>query len=148
MVSFQLAWDISLQNVSDLTVLLFVCLSLPKLDGERELKQTLRERENQLSNLVEKLTGYESEFQKSITYYEELMRLSTELEALEDSGDGPMALALKSGTNNSQPHADVDNQMPGNFSDRSSEQHPVNNIDQLSVSIMSWAALLAAYILS
>ncbi|KAF9310059.1 hypothetical protein BG003_008973 [Podila horticola] len=119
-----------------------------KCDGERELKQTLRERENQLSNLVEKLTGYESEFQKSITYYEELMRLSTELEALEDSGDGPMALALKSGTNNSQPHADVDNQMPGNFSDRSSEQHPVNNIDQLSVSIMSWAALLAAYILS
>ncbi|KAF9328339.1 hypothetical protein BG006_008458 [Podila minutissima] len=134
-----------------------------KCDGERELKQTLRERENQLSNLVEKLTGYESEFQKSITYYDELMRLSFELEALEgrDDGpkalamealegrdDGPKALALEGGTCDSQPHASMDSRMPGNFPDRSLEQHPVNNIDQLSVSILSWAALLATYILS
>lgn len=122
--------------------------SFPKLDGERELKQTLRERENQLSSLVEKLTGYESEFQKSITYYEELMRLSSELEALEGRDDGPKALALEGGTCDSQPHASMDSRMPGNFPDRSSEQHPVNNIDQLSVSILSWAALLATYILS
>ncbi|KAG0350623.1 hypothetical protein BG005_009837 [Podila minutissima] len=119
-----------------------------KCDGERELKQTLRERENQLSSLVEKLTGYESEFQKSITYYEELMRLSSELEALEGRDDGPKALALEGGTCDSQPHASMDSRMPGNFPDRSSEQHPVNNIDQLSVSILSWAALLATYILS
>ncbi|KAG0024310.1 hypothetical protein BGZ81_007752 [Podila clonocystis] len=119
-----------------------------KCDGERELKQTLRERESQLSSLVEKLTGYESEFQKSITYYEELMRLSSELDALEGRGDGPIALALENGTSDSQPHANVDKQMPGHFPDRSLEQHPVTNIDQLSVSILSWAALLATYILS
>ncbi|KAG0084162.1 hypothetical protein BGZ92_010145 [Podila epicladia] len=119
-----------------------------KCDGERELKQTLRERENQLSSLVEKLTGYESEFQKSITYYEELMRLSSELEALEGKDEGLMALGLKSGTCDSQPHLNMGSRMPGNFHDRSSEQHPVANIDQLSVSILSWAALLAAYILS
>lgn len=117
------------------------------LDGERELKQTLRERENQLSSLVEKLTGYESEFQKSITYYEELMRLSSELEALEGRGDGPKAPALENSTSE-QPYADTDNQMPGHFPELSSEHHTVANIEQLSVSILSWAALLATYILS
>ncbi|KAF9378852.1 hypothetical protein CPC16_011084, partial [Podila verticillata] len=118
-----------------------------KCDGERELKQTLRERENQLSSLVEKLTGYESEFQKSISYYEELMRLSSELEALEGRGDSPMALALESGSSE-QPYANTHNHMPGYFPERSSEHHTFANIDQLSVSILSWATLLATYILS
>ncbi|KAF9371950.1 hypothetical protein CPB97_001585, partial [Podila verticillata] len=40
-----------------------------KCDGERALKQTLRERETQLSGLVSKLSSYESDFQKSIADY-------------------------------------------------------------------------------
>ncbi|KAF9147328.1 hypothetical protein BG015_011052 [Linnemannia schmuckeri] len=54
-----------------------------KCDGERELKQILRERETQLSGLVEKLTGYENEFKKSMSNCEQLARLTSELEALD-----------------------------------------------------------------
>ncbi|KAG0307781.1 hypothetical protein BGZ98_009786 [Dissophora globulifera] len=176
-----------------------------KCDGERVLKQTLRERETQLSSLVEKLTGYESEFQKSISNFEELMRLSSELEILEGSDNpGNKALIdntiassesltsprtrarklqdtakdpLPSSNSNSNNSSNLNrisdsgmipqkSAMPGMFPSpqlqwrRESVQNGLNTsavdvepttaltVDQLSVSILSWAALLATYMLS
>ena len=133
------------------------------LDGERALKQTLWERENQLSSLVDKLSGYESEFKKSISNYEELMRLSSELEALESkrklidskssSSQGSTSMAVDSSS--SAPHPSLahitgtDRSMPGLFpDDQHTRQATAVNADQLTVSILSWAALLATYILS
>ncbi|KAG0260762.1 hypothetical protein DFQ27_003333 [Actinomortierella ambigua] len=69
-----------------------------KLDGERVLKQTLQEREAQLIVLVDKLSGYEREFRKSISNYEELMRLSRELQVLEGKHPEHVVRALESAT--------------------------------------------------
>ncbi|KAF8933718.1 hypothetical protein BGZ47_010751 [Haplosporangium gracile] len=145
-----------------------------KCDGERELKQTLRERETQLSGLVEKLTGYENEFKKSMSNYEQLARLTSELEALDSKrklteGDkstvttasmstststlaqsssssstplSPMATTADISPVNKQPG------MPGLFPDANSQRQTAPSIDHLTVSILSWAALLATYILS
>ncbi|KAF9969064.1 hypothetical protein BGZ73_008748 [Actinomortierella ambigua] len=187
-----------------------------KLDGERVLKQTLQEREAQLVVLVDKLSGYEREFHRSISNYEELMRLSHELQVLEGkhpehvlralesavsvasssssimsrtppplSGTPDTAMSEASSTSPttstsysewSTPGAglrmrllalsptDVDSMqtmedanvatgdhMPGTFpaSRRNSiapQQPPP--VDHLSVSILSWAALLATYMMS
>ncbi|GJJ70906.1 hypothetical protein EMPS_03256 [Entomortierella parvispora] len=129
-----------------------------KCDGERALKQTLRERETQLSSLVDKLSGYESEFRKSISNYEEWMRLSTELQGLEGaSGQAfPRRRLSIEGGSTSDSHDTSKNEldlvgMPGTFPGGSREKEPIGenaSIDQLSVSILSWAALLATYMLS
>ncbi|KAF9952694.1 hypothetical protein BGZ72_006005 [Mortierella alpina] len=133
-----------------------------KCDGERALKQTLWERENQLSSLVDKLSGYESEFKKSISNYEELMRLSSELEALESkrklidsSSSSQGSTSMTVDHSSSAPHPSLahisgtDRSMPGLFpDDEHTRQATAVNADQLTVSILSWAALLATYILS
>ncbi|KAG0228669.1 hypothetical protein BGW42_002047 [Actinomortierella wolfii] len=69
-----------------------------KLDGERLLKQTLQEREEQLTSLMEKLSGYEREFHRSMSNYEELKRLSHELQVLEDKHPEHVIRALESAT--------------------------------------------------
>ena len=145
-----------------------------KIDGERELKQTLRERENQLSSLVEKLSGYENEFKKSMSNYEQLARLTSELEALDGKrklteGDrsavttaslttsaSTFTLAQSSSptlppTTVTTAHIDPVNKqsrMPGLFPDANSQRQPAPSTDHLTVSILSWAALLVTYILS
>ncbi|KAI1313864.1 hypothetical protein EDD11_002435 [Mortierella claussenii] len=140
-----------------------------KCDGERVLKQTLREREGQLSSLVEKLSGYESEFQKSILNYEELMRLSAELELLEGSSSNTtssvnsgriISRTASSAYLGQQPANEGDSLrravieagdgMPGTFPTTSKSSTLTGDIavDQLTVSILSWAALLATYMLS
>ncbi|OAQ26504.1 hypothetical protein K457DRAFT_22166 [Linnemannia elongata AG-77] len=143
-----------------------------KCDGERELKQTLREREIQLSSLVEKLSGYENEFKKSMSNYEQLARLTSELEALDGKrklaeGDrstvttasmstSTSTLAQSSSSTQSSTTATnahiypVSKQsgMPGHFPDTNSQRQPAPSTDHLTVSILSWAALLATYILS
>lgn len=131
------------------------------LDGERALKQTLRERENQLSSLVDRLSGYENEFKKSISNYEELMRLSLELEALESkrklidssSSKRSTSMTVDGSSSNPQPSltpiSGTNRSMPGLFpDDEHTRQVAAVNADQLTVSILSWAALLATYILS
>ncbi|KAF9182508.1 hypothetical protein BGZ51_004696 [Haplosporangium sp. Z 767] len=142
-----------------------------KCDGERTLKQTLRERESQLSSLVEKLSGYENEFRQSETNYEELMRLSLELEALEGKkkliGDGAStsisaspssSLSNRTSSTPSKvtsfdtiPANDTDQihtHMPGLFPEMDIRPSAPANVDHLAVSILSWAALLATFILS
>ncbi|KAG0273253.1 hypothetical protein BGZ95_010930 [Linnemannia exigua] len=143
-----------------------------KCDGERALKQTLQERENQLSSLVEKLSGYENEFKKSLSNYEQLSRLKSELEALEGKwrlteGDrGKVATASMSTSTStlaqslsstpatpSVTFASINpaikqSGMPGIFPDAQSQRQPIPSTDHLTVSILSWAALLATYILS
>ncbi|KAG0258775.1 hypothetical protein BG011_003073 [Mortierella polycephala] len=142
-----------------------------KCDGERTLKQTLRERESQLSSLVGKLSGYENEFQQSMTNYEELMRLSLELVALEDKkkligDDASTSISASSSSSlsnraSSAPakaasfdtipanNADqIHTQMPGLFPEMGASPPVPANVDHLAVSILSWAALLATYILS
>ncbi|KAF9999953.1 hypothetical protein BGZ79_006457 [Entomortierella chlamydospora] len=127
-----------------------------KCEGERVLKQTLREREGQLSSLVEKLTGCESEFQKSLSNYEELVRLSAELELIEGSTNKssvPKQLAL----NDSLTREGISD-MPGTFPGQQWHCESKSEIalvpatdtttDQLTVSILSWATLLATYMLS
>ncbi|KAF9111389.1 hypothetical protein BGX27_005000 [Mortierella sp. AM989] len=127
-----------------------------KCDGEQVLKQTLRERETQLSSLVEKLTGYESEFQKSISNYEGLMRLSAGLEMVEGNNDKP-SLSKQLTLDSSLRRKSVSD-MPGTFPghqwhcQNNSETALVDGIntttDQLTVSILSWATLLATFMLS
>ncbi|KAF9586348.1 hypothetical protein BGW38_006550 [Lunasporangiospora selenospora] len=142
-----------------------------KCVGERVLKQTLREREDQLSSLVEKLAGNEGEFRKSILNYEEFLRLSSEIEELESKeirDSKPSAVpgndslhSQKSTTSvtatkgvgasesDSVVHSSVDEQMPGGFPERHGSKSPLlQNVDHLTVSILSWAALLATYMLS
>lgn len=143
-----------------------------KIDGERELKQTLREREIQLSSLVEKLSGYENEFKKSMSNYEQLARLTSELEALDGKrklaeGDKSTVTTASMSTSTStlaqlssstQPSTTATNAhiypvnkqsgMPGHFPDANSQRQPALSTDHLTVSILSWAALLATYILS
>ncbi|KAK3831376.1 MAG: hypothetical protein JOS17DRAFT_745137 [Linnemannia elongata] len=143
-----------------------------KCDGERELKQTLRERENQLSSLVEKLSGYENEFKMSMSNYEQLARLTSELQALDGKrklaeGDKSTVTTTSMSTSTSTlaqsssptlppttattAHIDPVNKqpgMPGLFPDANSQRQPAPSIDHLTVSILSWAALLVTYILS
>ncbi|KAF9144092.1 hypothetical protein BGX30_013889 [Mortierella sp. GBA39] len=145
-----------------------------KCDGERELKQTLRERENQLSILVEKLSGYENEFKMSMSNYEQLSRLTSELEALDGKrklveGDRGTVTTVSMSTSTSTlaqssspalpplpttattAHIDLINKqsgMPGLFPDANSQRQPAPSTDHLTVSILSWAALLVTYILS
>jgi len=151
------------------------------IDGERTLKQTLQEREAQLSALAVKLSGYENEFQKSISNYEQLIRLSTELEVLEgkkrrgssntdsattdSSSRGTFRNRLSSiaekdvqatatirndrGENRSDVVAyQLQGHMPGVFPGGEQRLVLAPNVDKLTVSIMSWAALLATYMLS
>ncbi|KAG0283232.1 hypothetical protein BGZ96_012393 [Linnemannia gamsii] len=142
-----------------------------KCDGERELKQTLRERESQMSNLVEKLSGYENEFKKSMSNYEQLARLTSELEALDgkrklSEGDrstvntasmststSTLAQSIPSSPSTPATTANIDPVykqpgMPGLFPDPHTQRQPAPSTDHLTVSILSWAALLATYILS
>ncbi|KAF9365827.1 hypothetical protein BGX34_008038 [Mortierella sp. NVP85] len=153
-----------------------------KCEGERELKKTLREREAQLSSLVGKLTGYESEVQKSIANYEEFLQLSAEMldgadnsnmdnrsDAVNDKvSSRPLSpLPLK---RRSSPQQDASvhpgigvmaekGEIPGTFPGlrwrRNSIRGEVTTVDaatltvdQLSVAILSWLALLTTYMLS
>ncbi|KAF9432977.1 hypothetical protein BGZ76_010040 [Entomortierella beljakovae] len=114
-----------------------------KCDDERVLKQNLKERDAQLSSLVEKLTGYENQFQKSVSNYEELLRLSAELNTVDQSVQG-----------NTSSYKDAI-EMPGNFPGLTQERE-INSVGfdknvtpgQLIVPILSWATLLVTYILS
>ncbi|KAG0352406.1 hypothetical protein BC939DRAFT_313177 [Gamsiella multidivaricata] len=142
-----------------------------KCDGERALKKTLQEREAQLSSLVEKLSGYEGEFQKSIANYEELMRLSAELELLQGPStteDQQEARDFASSSSKGRVVSNDKSNMPGTFPGQLWGRSSVTEdssaitttttttttttdtltVDQLSVSILSWAALLATYMLS
>jgi len=151
------------------------------IDGERALKQTLRERETQLAALVDKLSGYENEVEKSLSNYEQLVRISTKLEAMEGKkrensvlGGSNDNVTLRSRTKasavkenvlatdtlqdvgTSEPSRDRftgisysrDGHTPGMFPDDANRLVVASNVDQLTVSIMSWAALLATYMLS
>lgn len=148
------------------------CMGHMKIDGERELKQTLQERENQLSSLVEKLSGYENEFKKSMSNYEQLARLTSELEALDGKRTlaevdrstmttASMSTSTSTLAQSSLPtpppttattaHINLVNKqssMPGLFPDANSQRQPAPSTDHLTVSILSWAALLATFILS
>ncbi|KAF9124468.1 hypothetical protein BG015_005074 [Linnemannia schmuckeri] len=148
-----------------------------KCDGERVLKETLRDRETQLTTLVDKLSGCESEFRKSISNYDEMMRLSAEIDVLKSQQASRFTTpkvsllapessqdAFSSATTSSAAAAATatvdDNEMPGSFpeqnrgqSRRRSNTLPSNmasptTVEQVSVSILSWATLLATYMLS
>ncbi|KAF9124186.1 hypothetical protein BGW39_008394 [Mortierella sp. 14UC] len=144
-----------------------------KCDGERALKQTLLERESQLSNLVKKLSGYEDEFKKSVSNYEQLARLTSELQALDGKrklaeGDKSKVATASMSTSTSTLAQSLPSMpatpsiasaismdpvvkrfgMPGLFPDTQSPRQPVPSTDHLTVSILSWAALLVTYILS
>ncbi|KAF9311125.1 hypothetical protein BGZ91_006897 [Linnemannia elongata] len=147
-----------------------------KCDGERVLKETLRDRETQLTTLVDKLSGCESEFRKSISNYDEMMRLSAKIEVLESQQASrstiskvsmlalePSQDTLSSTTAAALPSATAtvdDGEMPGSFPEvtrgqtrRRSNTLPSNMaspaaVEQVSVSILSWATLLATYMLS
>jgi hypothetical protein len=146
------------------------------LDGERVLKETLRDRETQLTTLVDKLSGCESEFRKSISNYDEMMRLSAKIEVLESQRHASESttpkvslLALESSQDTISVSAATpatttatidDGEMPGSFPEvnrgqtrRRSNTLPSNMaspaaVEQVSVSILSWATLLATYMLS
>lgn len=142
-----------------------------KIDGERELKQTLRERESQLSGLVEKLSGYENEFKKSMSNYEQLARLTSELEALDGkrklsegerntantvtmaTSTSTLTQSMPSSPSTTAITANIDlvykqPGMPGLFPDPHTQRQPAPSTDHLTVSILSWAALLVTFILS
>ncbi|KAG0316223.1 hypothetical protein BGZ97_007221 [Linnemannia gamsii] len=147
-----------------------------KCDGERVLKETLRDRETQLTTLVDKLSGCESEFRKSISNYDEMMRLSAKIEVLESQRHASESttpkvslLALESSQDTISVSAATpatttatidDGEMPGSFPEvnrgqtrRRSNTLPSNMaspaaVEQVSVSILSWATLLATYMLS
>lgn len=146
------------------------------IDGERVLKDTLRDRETQLTTLVDKLSGCESEFRKAISNYDEMMRLSAKIEVLEsqqvNQSTPPkvslLALESSQDTLSSTTAASLssatatvdDSEMPGSFPEvnrgqtrRRSNTLPSNMaspaaVEQVSVSILSWATLLATYMLS
>ncbi|KAG0097312.1 hypothetical protein BGZ93_003020 [Podila epicladia] len=110
-----------------------------KCDGERALKQTLRERETQLSGLVSKLSSYESDFQQSIADY------TTQIDTLiAKNNNSSSRKAIDENKDKSKKESE-DMHMPGTFP--SMTEHTDSN-DQFSVSILSWAALLATYMLS
>ncbi|KAI1320188.1 hypothetical protein EDD11_001792 [Mortierella claussenii] len=116
-----------------------------KCEEERALKQTIRERETQLSGLMEKLTGCGSEFRNSISNYEELLRHSSKLEAFENR----RGLTKKVHTSGSTlPLGPEDERMPGIFPEDHGLPHVAVQAGRLSVSILSCAALLATYMLS
>lgn len=119
--------------------LIALCL-LFYLDGERALKQTLRERETQLSGLVSKLSSYESDFQRSIADY------TTQIDTLlaKNNNNSGSSKAVDENEDKSKKESE-DMHMPGTFP--STTEHTDSN-DQFSVSILSWAALLATYMLS
>ncbi|KAK3825689.1 MAG: hypothetical protein J3Q66DRAFT_328352 [Benniella sp.] len=153
-----------------------------KCEGERELKKTLREREAQLSSLAGKLTGYESEVQKSIANYEEFLQLSAEmLDGADNSnmdnrsdtvnakvGGRPRSPLPLNRQSSPQQDASVHpgigvmaekGEIPGTFPGlrwrRNSIRGEVTTVDaatltvdQLSVAILSWLALLTTYMLS
>ncbi|KAF9923421.1 hypothetical protein FBU30_006533 [Linnemannia zychae] len=142
-----------------------------KCDGERILKQTLREREGQLSKLMEKLSGYENEFKKTMSNYEQLARLTSELEALDDkrkkaesnnkSAVNTVSMSTSTSTlvqSSTSPLSTVtattmdpvikQSEMPGLFPNIPPPLQPTASIDHLTVSILSWAILLVTYILS
>ncbi|KAF9101279.1 hypothetical protein BGX29_005824 [Mortierella sp. GBA35] len=148
-----------------------------KCDGERALKETLRDRETQLGTLVDKLSGCESEFRKSISNYDEMMRLSDKVKVLESTQinqtnntktpllalESPQAVSSTGSPSTSTlTTSDNDNssEMPGSFPEvvkgqtrRRSNTLPSSmastaTVEQVSVSILSWATLLATYMLS
>ncbi|KAF9540222.1 hypothetical protein EC957_004467 [Mortierella hygrophila] len=124
----------------------------------------------------EKLSGYENEFKKSMSNYEQLARLTSELAALDGKrklaeGDkstvttASMSTSTSTLAQSSSPappppplpttattaHIDLISKqsgMPGLFPDANSQRQPAPSIDHLTVSILSWAALLVTYILS
>lgn len=156
--------------------------SFDMIDGERSLKQTLQERDTQLSALAAKLSGYEVEFQKSISNYEQLVRLSTELEVLEGKKRRGSITVDSTTTNGSNSHGTIRNRlssiaekdvqataslrndggehrsdviahqlqghMPGVYPGGEQRLVLAPNVDKLTVSIMSWVALLVTYMLS
>ncbi|KAF9318167.1 hypothetical protein BG003_011727 [Podila horticola] len=109
-----------------------------KCDGERALKQTLRERETQLSGLVSKLSSYESDFQKSIANY------TTQIDTLFTKNNKTSDRAAD-GSEDKNKDESEDMHMPGTFP---SATELTDSNEQFSVSILSWAALLATYMLS
>ncbi|KAG0067074.1 hypothetical protein BGZ92_005190, partial [Podila epicladia] len=101
--------------------------------------QTLRERETQLSGLVSKLSSYESDFQQSIADY------TTQIDTLiAKNNNSSSRKAIDENKDKSKKESE-DMHMPGTFP--SMTEHTDSN-DQFSVSILSWAALLATYMLS
>ncbi|KAF9903393.1 hypothetical protein EC991_003848 [Linnemannia zychae] len=142
-----------------------------KCDGERVLKETLRDRETQLTTLVDKLSGCESEFRKSISNYDEMMRLSAKIEVLESQQkaspkvsqlalEPSQDISISAATPTTADNNNDNNEMPGSFPEmhksqtrRRSNTLPSNmaspaTVEQVSVSILSWATLLATYMLS
>ena len=128
---------ITVFNLIALVFFLWPLLSLK--DGERALKQTLRERETQLSGLVSKLSSYESDFQKSIANY--TCQIDT---LLTKNNNGKKANDEKDNKESAGISQLEDMHMPGTFP--STTEHSAD--EQFSVSILSWAALLATYMLS
>ncbi|KAF9950711.1 hypothetical protein BGZ65_006423 [Modicella reniformis] len=108
-----------------------------KREGERVLKQTLRDRETQLSGLNEKLAGYE-----------ELLCLSTDLDPRETQKQLTYG-NVYSVSDETFTVIHADRQMPGIFHERPA-QRPVAvvNAGQFSVPILTWATLLTAYMLA
>ncbi|KAF8930368.1 hypothetical protein EDD21DRAFT_364505 [Dissophora ornata] len=122
-----------------------------KCEGERALKQTLREREAQLSSLAERLNGHDSDIRKSVTNYQELVRFSAKLESegKKQVTTGADSLTSASESSGGSSLTDSQNdQMPGVFPERQSQSSATVNGGDLSASILSWAALLATYMLS
>ncbi|KAF9428850.1 hypothetical protein BGZ94_000798 [Podila epigama] len=117
-----------------------------KCEGERALKQTLQERESQLSALVSKLSNYERDFQQSIAGYTHQIDTLLTRPAMTEMN----TKCSHQDTHTTNIHMDTDNansgvslDMPGTFpqqSDDTPEGDPF--------SVLSWAALLATYMLS
>ncbi|KAG0329824.1 hypothetical protein BG004_002235 [Podila humilis] len=119
-----------------------------KCDGERALKQTLQERETQLSGLVSKLSRYESDFQKSIASYTQQVDKLLEQQHPIQQECKITETNVKNVDEKKMDHESLEDLsiMPGTFP--STTGHPEHTGDHLSVSIFSWAALLATYMLS
>ncbi|KAG0205169.1 hypothetical protein BGX28_003164 [Mortierella sp. GBA30] len=110
-----------------------------KCDGERALKRTLKERESQLSSLMERLSSYESKVLESISNDKEELLSSSEEPPTSDSNNN-IGLALnESAMPGTFPGAD-----PGETQSRSS----ASAADQLAMSLLSWAALLVTSMMS
>lgn len=115
------------------------------LEGERTLKQTLRKRETELSGLVEKLTKYEGECENSIANYNELLRLSSELEALKEKkqlANSSVALtptADKATPVSSKKRTGGVKPTPSFYPEGYTEERVTITVGQVTMAMLSWA---------
>lgn len=112
-------------------------------EGERALKQTLRDREVRLSSMADKLEEYESWFRETNSYPEEMLRSSIDLDALERRR--PLSYDGASSTLDAM-HAILGEHMPGGLPEKS-VLRPAH-AGPISVTALFWTTLFAFYYLA